>query len=221
MKMTSFNGKYFCATLIVWLSTLESCRSIMVEFGTSKGPILPKEPVKIANAQTKIVVARSPAPVQEFQEDIPNPNNYQPPIPHQYRTKLYSFKPNPNLILGTPLDQFYTPSVEKYELNRKQYSRHLGPEYTGPHTFEKQDYQVQGQKKTTLLPSVRYTHQELSHRSKPDQQQKYVPQIGIVYSGGVRYYVPHIFYFTPNGQAGVEENSVYDKNDEKYLVRQQ
>ncbi|CAH1133532.1 unnamed protein product [Ceutorhynchus assimilis] len=215
--MFILHQKYYIMVLILWLSTLDVCRSIMVEFGTSKGPILPKEPSR-SSIQPKKIVTRSPAPVREIQEDIPNPNRYQPLVPQQYRTKLYAVKPNPNLILGTPLDQKYNPSLQKYNLYRKQYSRNLGPDYTGPHTFGKQDYELYEVKKTTLQPSVKYSEQDIQHRFKTNQQQNYVPQIGVIYSGGVRYYVPQIVYFTPNQESGEEENSVYDKNDEKYYV---
>lgn len=103
--------------------------------------------------------------------------------------------------------------MQKYNLHKKQYSRNLGPSYTGPHQFEKQDYEFYEIKKTTLQPSVRYSDQDLRNRIKANRQQKYVPQIGVVYSAGVRYYVPQIV-----DEDGAEENSVYDKHDEKYFV---
>ncbi|XP_066156376.1 uncharacterized protein GV1 [Euwallacea fornicatus] len=218
--MARMDRKYFAMALVFWLVALDGCESIMVEFGTSKGIIPPKEPIaRSSSLQPKSIVPRSPAPVREIQEDIPNPNPYQAPIPHHYRTKLYSFQPNPNLILGTPLDQVYTLSLQKYEVHRKQYSRTLGPNYTGPHIFSKQEYEfLPPSKKTTLQPSVKYTERELQNRVKANEKQKYVPQIGVIYSSGVRYYIPQVIYFTPNGEAGADENSVYDKNDEKYLV---
>ncbi|XP_050307267.1 uncharacterized protein LOC126744003 [Anthonomus grandis grandis] len=215
--MGFLNGKCAFMALVFWLSTLECCHTIMVEFGTSKGPIIPKD-IPRNSIQQKTIVPRSPAPVREERHiaDTPNPNQYQPPVPHQYRTKIYSFKPNPNLILGTPLDQKYTPSLPKYNLQKKQYSRSLGLDYTGPHLFEVQPYQYYEVKKTTLQPSTKYREEE---RIKTNKQAKYVPQIGVVYSGGVRYYVPQIVYLMQNKEAaGEEENSVYDKSDEKYFI---
>jgi len=213
------NGKYYVyTTLVLWLSTLDICQSIMVEFGTSKGPILPREPAK-TSAQPKFISDRNPAPVREVQDDIPNPSRYLAPIPHQYRSKLYSFKPNPNLILGTPLDQRYTPSLQKDNFYRKQYSRDLGLDYTGPHPFEKQDYETYEIKKITLQPSVRYTRKENQYSPvQADNRHKYVPEIGVVYSAGVRYYVPQIASFVPNGENGEVNNSVYDETDAKYYV---
>lgn len=202
-------------TLVVWFSALDLCQPIMVTFGTSKGPIIPRQIDPSKRLQPKTIVPRSPAPVREYQEDVPNPNYYKPALPHQYRTKLYSLKPNPNLILGTPLDQRYTPSLQKYDLHRKQYSRNLGLDYTGPHTFDVQDYEIYELKKTTLQPSTKYTDQELQHRTKANQNTKYVPEIGVVYSSGVRYYVPQVVYYDSN-EAGKDSNSVYDQNDEKY-----
>ncbi|XP_060517285.1 uncharacterized protein LOC132696473 [Cylas formicarius] len=200
-----FSSSIFVATLLYWLSTLDSCQPIMVDFGVSKGPIIPKE-IPSERPQPKSIVPRSPAPVREVREDVPNPFNYKAPIPHQYRTKIYSFKPSPNLILGTPLDRKYTPSEEKYNVYKKQYRAPIGLDYTGPHTFEPLYFVP---KKTTLQPSVRYNKQNLQE----NQNNKYVPQIGVVYSSGVRYYVPQIIYEQRNGE---EENSVYDKTDEKY-----
>ncbi|XP_076269591.1 GV1 [Rhynchophorus ferrugineus] len=214
--MNSLPGKYLVA-LILWLSALDFGEPIMVTFGTSKGPIIPRQIDFSKSLQPRNIAPRSPAPVNEYQEDIPNPNFYKPLVPHQYRTKLYSVQPNPNLLLGTPLDQRYTPSLQKYDFLRKQYSRSLTPDYTGPHIFDVQDYELYDLKKTTLQPSRKYTEQELEHRVKPDQKSKFVPEIGVVYSAGLRYYVPQVVYFDQKG-GGEDENSVYDKNDDKYLI---
>ncbi|KAG5872784.1 hypothetical protein JTB14_029298 [Gonioctena quinquepunctata] len=141
---------------LLCLAALVSTKPIMVTFGTNQGPITPRQPKSTA-AQERSDVYRVPAPVSEDREDIPNPNTYRPPVPHQYRTKLYSFKPSANLILGTPLDLKYTPYLQKYNIYKKQLARSfdLGVDYTGPHIFEEQDYEYLGTK-TTLQPSVKY-----------------------------------------------------------------
>lgn len=177
----------------------------MVTFGTNQGPIVPRQ--KTVTLQPKTIVARSPAPVAEERDDIPDPNVYRAPVPHQYRTKIYAVKPNPNLILGTPLDQKYTPTYNKYQTYKKQQlSRSFGLDYTGPHIFEKQDYEFEPKKRSWDKP--RY-YQVKRYDNGVGDQGKYVPQIGVIYSAGVRYYVPQIY----NEE---QENSVYDKQDDKY-----
>lgn len=206
----------------------------MVTFGTNQGPIEPKEPrPKSQQAEPKSLNVRDPAPVSEEQEDIPNPNIYRPPVPHQYRSKLYSYKPPANLVLGTPLDQKYTSSLEKLNYyNRKQFARSFGLDYTGPHAFDKQAYEYLERKPTTLQLALKYNKPYYSEQieKRLDAPQgnrgeyvngKFVPQIGIIYSSGVRYYVPQFVQpaqLTNNVAENnpEDENSVYDNYDEKY-----
>ncbi|KAJ8918347.1 hypothetical protein NQ315_008041 [Exocentrus adspersus] len=203
----------------------------MVTFGTNEGPIIPRQP-KASSLQPKTIVARSPAPVFEEREDVPNPSTYKAPVPHQYRTELYSFKPPSDLVLGTPLDQKYTPSVQKVNADRKEFtkSKILGVDYTGPHTFEKQDYEYLEAKKNRLAWKYNNPHyyQQIGKTQEgqtgvsnnSDNNLKYVPQIGVVYSAGVRYYIPQFVYHSqPRTAANDEsdiENSVYDEGDAKY-----
>lgn len=204
------------------MASQAASKPIMVSFGTNQGPIVPRQP-KSTSAQERsaTTVSRNPAPVSEEREDVPNPYQYRPLIPHQYRTKLYSFKPQTNLILGTPLDVKFTPSLQKYNLRKKDIGRSLklGVDYTGPHIFEKQDYEVYNLK-TTLQPSRRYSkphYYQVIDKKTDGSDNKFVPQIGIVYSSGVRYYIPQIVYYNPQSKAqALEENSVYDINDNKY-----
>lgn len=198
----------------------------MVSFGTNQGPIIPRQS-KSATTQQKTVVTRSPAPVSEEREDVPNPNLYKAPVPHQYRTELYSFRPPSDLVLGTPLDQKYTPSVDKKQ-QRKQFVRDiLGVEYTGPHTFEKQEYELLEAKKNRLAWKYNKPHyfQQVTKRdegqvelSQDTGDAKYVPQIGVVYSAGVRYYIPQFVYYNqPVASDNPDlENSIYDEEDAKY-----
>lgn len=209
--------------VIVSLGTLATGKPIMVTFGTNQGPIVPRQPKSTA-AQERTIEVRNPAPVSEAREDVPNPNDYRAPEPHQYRTKLYAVKPPANLILGTPLDIKYTPYLEKYSVPKKNYARELrlGVDYTGPQFFERQDYEI-AEQKTALRPSVRYTRPVFTPRvekrvqNDDDYHSKYVPQIGVIYSSGVRYYVPQIVYYDrKNAPNPEDENSVYDAQDEKY-----
>ncbi|XP_074040131.1 GV1 [Leptinotarsa decemlineata] len=210
---------FHLTVLLLCLATLASTKPIMVSFGTNQGPIIPRQPKSTA-AQERSAVVRVPAPVSEDREDVPNPNTYRPPVPHQYRSKLYSFKPSANLILGTPIDIKYTPALQKYNLYRKQFARSFnsGVDYTGPHVFEKQDYEFFGTK-TTLQPSEKYfKHLQESKTNEANNVSKYVPQIGVLYSAGVRYYIPQIVYVNQEEKTGnpEEENSVYGVEDEKY-----
>ncbi|XP_019877462.1 uncharacterized protein LOC109605337 [Aethina tumida] len=209
--------------ILVGLAALASAKPIMVTFGTKQGPIVPRQ--KSTAFQPRNLAARSPAPVSEEREDVPNPQTYTPLVPHQYRTKLLSVKVPSNLILGTPLDQKFTPSLQKYNIQKKQaQGRSLGPDYTGPHIFERQDYEfLDAPQKTTLQPSFRYDrphyYQQIENNYNLQQDnQRYVPQIGIVYSGGVRYYVPQLIPQQQREQQiqeQKEQNSVYDHSNEK------
>ncbi|KAJ8972074.1 hypothetical protein NQ314_000387 [Rhamnusium bicolor] len=216
----------FVRVSLLCLVTLASTKPIMVSFGTNQGPIIPKP--KSATLEQRTIVTRSPAPVSEEREDVPNPNQYKPLIPHQYRSKLYSFKPSANLILGTPLDQKYTPSIQKYNLQRKQYAKNLnlGVDYTGPHIFDKQEYEIYEAKKNLLKYKKPHFYRQIEKRNDDQADNasgnkynsKYVPQIGIIYSAGVRYYVPQIVYYNQQQKSEnpEEENSVYDAHDVKY-----
>lgn len=186
----------------------------MVSFGTNQGPIVPREqPQALA---PRNIVARSPAPVSENVEDTPNPYVYKPLVPLQYRTKLLSFKPS-KIIFGTAVDQTYTPSNNRFDFYSKQ-GRTLGVDYTGPHVFDRQDYEIFDAKKakTTLKPSVSYNKPYYQQGERRQDQGKVVPQIGVVYSAGVRYYVPQVTYYDQEEH----ENSVYDQNDQKDNYRQ-
>lgn len=199
----------------------------MVSFGTNAGPIIPRQP-KSPTTPQKTVVTRSPAPVSEEREDVPNPNLYKAPVPHQYRTELYSFKPPNDLVLGTPLDQKFTPGIDKANKQRKQFAREiLGVDYTGPHTFEKQEYELLEAKRNRLAWKYNKPHyvQQVAKRDEGQVElpqntgdAKYVPQIGVIYSSGVRYYVPQFVYYNqPASSDNADlENSVYDEGDTKY-----
>ncbi|XP_018561037.1 uncharacterized protein LOC108903370 [Anoplophora glabripennis] len=220
------SGRICIVVPLLCLVTLASTKPIMVTFGTNQGPIIPRQP-KTSSTQHKTVVTRSPAPVSEEREDVPNPNAYKAPVPHQYRTELYSFKPPADLALGTALDQKYTPSIDKINQQRKQFVRNiLGVDYRGPHTFEKQDYEILEAKKNRLAWKYNKPHYYQEIEKRVDEQtalpqnndSKYVPQIGVVYSAGVRYYVPQLVYYDQPvaGDNPDLENSVYDERDTKY-----
>ncbi|CAH1982737.1 unnamed protein product [Acanthoscelides obtectus] len=191
----------------------------MVTFGTNQGPIVPRQrQPKSTAAQERSFTPKDPAPVSEERDDIPNPNQYQPLVPHQYRTKLYSLKPSPNLILGTPLDIKYSQGLNKYTFTKKDLAKSLklGRDYNGPHIFEKQPYEFSLEKKTYLKP-VKSAYFDQAVDRSDNVKVKYVPQIGIVYSAGVRYYVPQFFLYNVKPLRQPEdENSVYDVNDVKY-----
>lgn len=201
--------------------TLVNSKPIMVSFGTNPGPIVPRQPKSLSAQERSYSVNKNPAPVSEQPEDIPEPSQYKPLIPHQYRTKLYAIKPPSNLILGTPLDQKYTPALQKYAFDKKN-ARSIGVDYTGPHFFEVQDYEIE-RAKTLLKPSIRYTRPVFVPQvPKRNENQyfngKYVPQIGVVYSSGVRYYIPQIVSYKKEPERNpVDENSVYGVEDQKFL----
>lgn len=206
---------------LIGLLTLVNSKPIMVSFGTNPGPIESRQPKSLSAQERSYSVNKNPAPVSEQQEDTPEPSQYKPLIPHQYRTKLYAVKPSSNLILGTPLDQKFTPALQKYALEKK-HARSIGLDYTGPHFFEVQDYEVE-RAKTQLKPSIRYTRPLFVPQQEPKKNEnqyfigKYVPQIGIVYSSGVRYYIPQIVsYKTEPKRNPVDENSVYGVEDQKF-----
>ncbi|CAH0557212.1 unnamed protein product [Brassicogethes aeneus] len=213
---------FYLAITLLGFATLTSTKPIMVTFGTNQGPIVPRQKSP-SSLEPRNIVARSPAPVSEDNEDLPNPSVYKPLVPHQYRTKLLSVRVPPNLVLGTPLDQKYTPSLQKYNLQKKQQQgRSLGTDYTGPHIFEKQGYEFYENKpKTTLQPSVRYVKPQYFQQLQQNYDNpnnKYVPQIGIIYSGGVRYYVPQfvpLYQHQQQIQQQKDENSIYDHPNEK------
>lgn len=187
---------------------LSSAKPIMVAFGTNQGSITPLFKTTTVSPP-KDASARSPAPIFEATDDVPNPIVYKPLVPHQYRSNIYSFKPNPNLILGTPLDQKYTPALQ-HNFYRKQQMKPLGRDYRGPQVFDQEIYEFQPQK-----ISKQYSDQQFYPTTPLLQHYKYVPQIGVIYSSGVRYYVPQIAFNNNDEQ----ENSVYDKNDAKLFYK--
>ncbi|XP_063922518.1 uncharacterized protein Gv1 [Zophobas morio] len=210
--MTSASQTIF----LLGLMTLATAKPIMVTFGTHQGPIEP--PTETPRPAPRSLDAREPAPVSEEPEDVPNPHVYRAPVPHQYRNRIYSQRPPADLALGTPVDQKYTPSIEKADVYRKQ-SRSEGVGYTGPHVFERQEYEVIEAQKAKDRADVRYIKPQY-YEQKLQRQEKRVPQIGIIYSSGVRYYIPQLVYAEPRRDEE-QENSVYDSKDEKYLYRKE
>ncbi|KAK9869679.1 hypothetical protein WA026_003427 [Henosepilachna vigintioctopunctata] len=209
--------------MVIFLSvtTLTTTKPIMVSFGTNKGPIVPRHALP-QKAISRSDLSTKPAPVYELREDLPNPTTYKPLIPHQYRTKLFAVKPSPNLILGTPLDIRYIPSEAKYDVYKKTQINSIGRTYVGPQLFEKQPYEfsTSNDRKTFLQPSVSYVKPQLFDTKL--KRTNLVPEIGIVYSSGVRYYVPQINYqeTQQDFSRGEElENSVYHQDDYKYIHR--
>lgn len=207
----------------IGLTALVNSKPIMVSFGTNPGPIVPRQAKSVAAQERSFSFNTSPAPVSEEREDTPDPNQYTPPIPHQYRTKIYAVKPPANLILGTPIDQKFTPALQKFALEKKS-AKSTGVNYTGPHIFEVQDYEVERAKKA-LKPSVRYTRPVLVPQHVPKKATsgyqyyngKYVPQIGIVYSSGLRYYIPQIVSYRREPERNpIDDNSVYGFEDDKF-----
>lgn len=213
----------------------------MVTFGTNTGPIVPRPTTPKPTPRFDL----NPAPVFETVDDIPNPNTYRPPIPHQYRSKFFSYVPSPNLIFGTPLDIKYTPSLSKYDIFKRKQAKSLGFDYRGPQFFEKQAYEYEYEKKYKLKHAQKEFNQQIIHYQQelPQQQlqqqyqivhhqnqqpqhepaqskqgnveynqAKVVPEFGIIYSSGVKYYVPQLVYYNNN----INENSVYDDHDVKY-----
>lgn len=284
---------------------LAQSKPIMVSFGTNTGPIVPAQPISSTVAPN---APRTPAPVYENVDDIPNPHPYKPLSPHQYRNKIYAFKPHPNLILGTPLDQNfqYNPSLEKHNYYKKlKLAKALGFDYRGPAFFDKQAYEIEREKykalqykekhaekrydenpsesateyqqpmraqnsytqqaspqlvpynqqlpvqnnyqySTTKAPSnyqttqapinrrndvnevqrrPRYTQTSIqtqpgnyqnfqyqyNNQQQQQQQSRYVPQIGIAYSSGLKYYVPQGIEYYQDG-----DNSVYQQQNQQY-----
>lgn len=202
----------FSLQVFAYHTLQSSAKPIMVTFGTNQGSITPL--FKTTTDRPKDTSTRSPAPVFEASDDVPNPIVYKPLIPHQYRTKIYSFKPNPNLILGTPIDRKYTPALQKDIY--KQQIKPIGRGYTGPQVFERQPYEFEPKKirDQQYYQVVPQQQQQLQQH----QQYKYVPQIGVIYSSGLRYYVPQIAF---NYNDEEQENSVYDKNEVKRVYHTQ
>ncbi|XP_025830561.1 uncharacterized protein LOC108734996 [Agrilus planipennis] len=202
----------FLILVLATVLNIPSSNQITVTFGTNTGPIsVPATPVPpIVNRNARKV----PAPVYEVAEDVPNPYSYKPIIPRQYRAKLLSFSPNPNLILGTPLDQKYTFNYDKYNLYEKQQA--LGRQYRGPHVFDKQDYELLRKSIKTAYQKNLPAYNGNNNYADVIHQRKTVPEIGIVYSSGVKYYVPQIVYKREDEE---DLNSVYDHDDVKYYTK--
>lgn len=188
----------------------------MVKFGTRDGPIIPPAPTPPPAAPRSY---REPAPVYEQQDDIPNPTKYTPIQPHQYRTKIYKYRPNPNLILGTPLDKKYTPYLDKYSVYRKPRKTPTGLGYTGPQVFDVQPYEAEEQQRR-YEQLQRYQQIPVASPRNFDgaSTSRTVPEIGILYSSGVRYYIPQIVYYPQSNHGDYDDvdNSVYEANDLKY-----
>lgn len=199
--------------LVTVLATLGSTKPIMVSFGTNEGPIVPKPPTTTLPPN----LDANPAPVFERPADVPNPSIYKPLVPHQYRYKIFSHKPHANLILGTPLDIKYTPSLNKYN-HKKRQIKSLGIGYRGPQVFDKQDYEYdlekQRSRSLTDVGADYGSNSEGSSEYQNSNRRNFVPQIGVIYSSGLRYYVPQIYDYSSE-----DSNSVYDNNDRKYYHR--
>lgn len=193
-----------------------SSSPIMVKFGTNDGPIVPA-PSTTTTTPAPGAYTMRPAPVYETPDDIPNPRVYKPLDPHQYRKQIYKYKPNPNLILGTPLDQKYTGRSKNTDYYQKE-ARDLGIDYKGPQTFGHQQYEREYEKNNNYN-KIDSRQDEFNFRNHPRDQDntatRTVPQIGIVYSSGVRYYVPQRMYYDDI------DNSVYQANDLKYYYHNQ
>lgn len=189
----------------------------MVSFGTKQGPIVPPSTTASPPVARRIDYNVQPAPVYERVEDTPNPNIYRAPTPRQYRNKFFTYKPKPNLILGTPLDIKYTPGLGKYEQYKRKTAKAFGFDYKGPQYFEKQAYEYDLEKDkpsqpfSTQVPYYQPAEPRIDARNYQNQPHgNLVPSIGIVYSSGVRYYVPQLVYYNED-----QQNSVYDHHDVK------
>lgn len=204
---------YFMFVILLAFARNATPKPIMVSFGTNQGPIVPPPPT--TTYLPPIQERRAPAPVSERAEDIPNPSVYKPYVPIQYRTKLLSFKPNPNLIIGTAQDQKYYASSQKFSQYKREQARALGLDYRGPQFFERQAYELDKFKQ----PAVRGAQLFQPNQQPFDvaSQQKEVPQIGVIYSSGVKYYVPQVLYYLNNNANLWNQNSVYEKNDNKFV----
>lgn len=179
-----------------------SSKPIMVTFGTNRGPIVPPSAPPASTSISN--VDQSPAPVNELLVgDTPNPVYYRPLVPHQYRSKVFSFRPSPNLIQSTPIDRKYSLSMDKYDLYKKQGKALQQPitkpvdsfDFRGPHLFEHQDYEEDYYNEQrdflqrfyiNIIPNRGFiTQQQLQHRD--ENKLRSVPEMGIVYSSGLRY----------------------------------
>jgi len=203
---------YIIAMVLVALATNVSPKPVMVSFGTNRGPIVPRPPTTTEFPQPRI----APAPVSERSDDIPNPSVYRPLVPQQYRNRVLSFRPNPNLILGTAQDQKYLGTSDKFTLLKREQARAIGLDYKGPQFFEVQEYEIEKERQRPTPKQLFQPILQPFQTRRSDQQwsqSRQVPEIGIVYSSGVRYYVPQISYDDSDSY----QNSVYDGNDVKYL----
>lgn len=206
---------YFIITAL--LATMASSKPVMVSFGTNQGPIVPR-PTTTTQVPRQVEDRRVPAPVSETSDDVPNPTVYRPLAPQQYRSRLLSFRPNPNLILGTAQDQKYLASSDKFSLLKRQQARAIGLDYRGPHYFETQQYELDKElQRQQQIPTAKQLFQPLmpyNSRRIEEPEDNGVPEIGVVYSSGVRYYVPQFGYY--NDHRDSQENSINDKNDVNY-----
>ncbi|KAB0798015.1 hypothetical protein PPYR_09008 [Photinus pyralis] len=202
---------YLVLFVIIAIISNASSKPIMVTFGTKQGPIVPPTPTTTHRVPPQDL--KQPAPVSEQVNDIPNPSTYKPAVPLQYRQKLLGYKPHPNLILGTATDQKYFGSSNKFNSYKREQARALGLEYSGPQYFEVQPYELEREQKRILYKTQ--TQQYIQPRNDYWSGRD-VPQIGVVYSSGVKYYVPDILLTND----AYSENDVYGKNDFKYQYYQ-
>lgn len=236
--------------MITTVVSVSVAKPIMVSFGTNHGPII--APTVSSSTANPLAPRSAPEVYEKIEDDVPNTFHYKAPTPHQYRKQILSHKPNPNLILGTPLDIKFTPALQKYDIyNRKsKFAKAIGLDYTGPQYFEVQQYevdkiarQVENKSQSSSQHFVQqYTTQRRYDNQEPKVQNaqqvkqvvyqvhepqnsvssyqynfnknnnQYVPEIGVIYSSGLRYYVPQIVYYNQEEN----ENSVYDKSEPKY-----
>ncbi|KAK5646873.1 hypothetical protein RI129_005337 [Pyrocoelia pectoralis] len=202
---------YLVLLVAVTIVSNATSKPIMVSFGTNKGPIVP--PTSTTTQRLPPEAIRQPAPVSEKVNDVPNPSTYRPALPLQYRQKLLGYKPNPNLILGTATDQKFLGSSYKFNLYKREQARALGYEYTGPQYFEIQPYELEKEQKRILSKTQEQQYVEPRNDYWNGRE---VPQIGVVYSSGVKYYVPDILLTND----AYSENEVYGKHDLKYQYYQ-
>ncbi|KAF5288918.1 hypothetical protein FQA39_LY03797 [Lamprigera yunnana] len=175
------------AEVLKFMGERTSSKPIVVSYGTNRGPIV--SPPSTTTHRTLPQDIKEPAPVSENTDDIANPTDYKPAVPLQYRHTLLGFKPNPNLILGTAPDRKFYGSSYKYTLYKREQARALGLDYRGPQFFEIQPYELEREQKKVA------TKEKTSFSDKTDYSWRTgteVPQIGVVYSSGVKYYIPQI-----------------------------
>lgn len=238
---------------------IQQCYTIRVSYNTRPGPIEPPKPTPtpyyVDNHQTAAVVQHIPAPVFEITEnDLPNPLEYYPYLPYQYRKKVRaSFEKAPvSIYYGSEYDQKYglqlpyatlrkiaqynalaqqknatssqpkTSIISQRSLNRDEgqplgstaalpnptvpvqttttLANNAGLNYRGPQTFGPEHFAPTQPRFNTV--------QYFGRPRQADFNRRTVPQFGVLYSAGVRYYVPRLDDYD-------SENSVYERHDVK------